>query len=506
METKKDIGSAIKERMVDYKPQPDPKLWKTIQLNLELKNRKRVLIGWIYLSGVLLLILGISIILLTTNYLGTPKNNQIAIPETDNIDWNNPNSKETINDLKVTTNSNQKEIKDSDNTNNPTTKNNQSGVNVQNNNSVNADPVEGPGIINKKQSTANSSIRGSNQTLNNTSSKKVDNTNGESGRKGNLDNNDGNALALKNNENPSAKSSTEKESINNSNETDIKNDNNLVESEDNPEYNFTKNPTDSLTSSTTEALKLKISDSLKQVQENKEELEKLLNLKTQDSIKKEQSFTSITLFTGMSAGDLQSSDSRIDPILNNNDTQQKIKLNYGAMFNLNINTDLRFSIRLGVLYQQYQTNINNVEPFTTLRYVNVKPGVNELNAFFSSGSNFRIEQSYSYFLIPLEIRYDLLKDSSLLGVIGSVNYSILNDNKVELLNGNNNALELGTSSLAENEISLGAGLGFRPKLSDRLFLNIDGLLYYQPFRFNDQTFGSDIEVQFRVGLEYRLKL
>lgn len=506
MGTKKDIGRAIKERMADYKPYPDPKLWQNVKLNLQLKQRKRVLYRWISFSGLLLLIIGISLILFTTNYFETPTSHEIALPETENIDSNNTNSNETKNDLNVTTNSTQKEVKESANSNKPAAKSNEADVNldVQNNNSVNGTPAEGNKVVNNKASAVTKAYSGSNKTLNNTSSKKVSNTSEQQGKKRNVEKNSGTALAYSNNENQSANPSNQENTVNERKGTETNSENNLVESEDNPEYNFSKNTTDSITSSLTEAINLKKSDSLKQVKEKEEEIEKLLMLRKKDSLEKAERVYSVTLFSGISAGDLQSSDSSIDPVLNNNDTKQKTKLNYGAT--VNFYSNLRFSIRTGILYQRYQTIVNDVDPFTSLRYVNIKPGVDAINSFFNSGSNFSIEQEYSYILIPLEIRYDLLKDSSLLGLVGSANFSILRDNKVDLLNGNNNSLELGTSSLAENEISLGGGLSSRPKLTDRLYLNIEGLFYYQPFRYNDKSFGSDIEFQFRLGLEYKLKL
>jgi len=504
MGTKKDIGSAIKERMADYKPNPDPKLWQNIKLNLELKNRKRALFGWMFFSGLLLLIIGLSLVLFTTNYLETPKSNQIASPETENIDSNSTNANKKRNNVNVTTAKTHEEAKDAANNNMSESgdKNTDFKTYVEKT-SANGNTIYGPTLVNANKTTTNKSDGGSNKALSTPLSKTVGHNNKQTESKKDLNNSNDASVAYSNNNSQSSSPSKKENNISDNNEVEINEDKNLAQNKDKTDYKIVRNAKDSDTSSKKETLSLNLPDSLKQVKDNEGKTKKLTMYRKEDSIKQAQRFYSFTLFSGISPSEFISRDSTIDPALNDNDTEQAIKLNYGAM--LNFNNDDRFSIRLGIFYQRYQTTVNNVEPFTSLRYVDLKPSSNELSSFFSNGTNFSIEQEYSYILVPVEVRYDLLKDSSLLGLLGSFNFSSLNNNEVNLISGNNNALDLGTSSLAKTELSIGAGLNLRPQISEKLFINIESLLYYQPFRDNSLPVRSDVEIQFRVGIEYKLK-
>lgn len=115
METKKDIGAAIKHRLDTFKDSPDYTVWSNIEAQLKKKKKRRLLIFW--LSRV-----GTAVVLLLIWQLNTPNN----ITEKLHINSKSNNQTQKNRDLKKTnTDFNQTHLSTKGITNNDSLANNQ---------------------------------------------------------------------------------------------------------------------------------------------------------------------------------------------------------------------------------------------------------------------------------------------------------------------------------------------------------------------------------------------
>ncbi|WP_298754925.1 porin family protein [uncultured Psychroserpens sp.] len=89
METKKDIGAALKSRLEPFKDSPDDLVWNTIEAKLKKKKKRRVLFLWFSGLGVALLFLMLGIV---DPFHYFDKNKTIEIETVDQYPNNNSNT------------------------------------------------------------------------------------------------------------------------------------------------------------------------------------------------------------------------------------------------------------------------------------------------------------------------------------------------------------------------------------------------------------------------------
>lgn len=464
METKREIGSAIKKRMGDLNSSPLPEVWHTLKENLELKKRRRVFSFWFYLIGIALLTMFATFIIGTSGYFRPYKSQEQIGFKIDSKTLVIDNSVTNCDSIKLVKQSKAISSVPNDNISKSLAQNNHLKKGTRD-------------LYDTDKNNSRDKNRSTNKTLYK------------------------NSINIKNILKTPVLVAIDKEKAPTLSAQGIVRSKKKSVLADFPAgFESHQKMHDTAAFKKGAAQELRELDSLKKI--NKKAKHQLLKKKL-DSLEEIQRYRSLTLYSGLSSGDLFWKNSRLDSRLSQNDKDPTIKLNYGVL--LSFHNASRFSIRIGVLYKQYQNNIEDSVYFTSFTYVTITASDDAINSFASSGLKHSVNQEYSYLMIPFEMRYDLLKSASLVGLIGGINYSMLLKNKVTIKNEDNNTLEIGrSSSLARNDFSLNTGISVRPILSDRLFLNMEALFYFQPFRYNENSLRSGMDLQFKVGLEYKL--
>ncbi len=489
MGTKKELGAAIKEKLGTLETSPDAAVWSSLKESLEKKKKRRIVPFWLFFGGIAILILGFSMGIGMGNFMqsnnssensNTPNVKQEEV--TSEVEEYSVNSKETDGNKDVAT---------QNDTNVVVILNAEQAATYEENNkekTAKKEPL--------KQKAKRSNNANNRATASNTGIILIGAPRTTSGLQPSQNN-----LAI-NTTKTNADAGSSMNQINDSliAKTDLAT-NTMVDNNATENKSITQEPAITETRETSVLTKR---DSLKEARK-KNNLAKQEELaKRNDSLKATGRFMSITAFTGIGTGDLIQNQSSLDGRLDFLETNNTLTVHNGIR--VNFNTGSRFTLRAGVNHYKMYTETTGINPndvaISGLRFVGYNEDASSINAFTGTSTNVSLEQEFSYLEIPLSVRYDLLENRTLLGLVGGINYAMLLDNKVTLVNGAEN-LEIGrTTSLIKSSFSVHAGVGIRPRLARNFYLNVEPLVYFHTTRYNVRAIKPALDARLLVGLEY----
>ncbi|SHG00142.1 hypothetical protein SAMN05444396_103354 [Flavobacterium segetis] len=192
----------------------------------------------------------------------------------------------------------------------------------------------------------------------------------------------------------------------------------------------------------------------------------------------------------------------IDPQFSENAKTTDNKLSYGIRVNYALNK--KFTIRSGINKIAVGYNTNNVTysaGLNAMSLANVKfnnatveissnAGKSSLMTFernLQKTNTGTINQSMSYYEIPLEISYSLLDKKVGIHVIGGVSTLLLDTNKIALISSETNQQIGQANNLNSTHFSSNIGIGFNYKFVKSFQFNFEPMIKYQMNTFSNKA-------------------
>ncbi|MFI1744809.1 hypothetical protein [Thalassobellus sediminis] len=481
MKEKKHIDRLFQEGLKDFEATPSDAVWKNIEAKLTNKEKTRIIPIWWRYAGVAALLL----LLLTvggTYFMNTDK------PETN-----------TIVDIETKINSNPINLNSGDLNKNSSviTVNHKENENTEKSSQNKAKP-----LINKINSSTNSSI-----------AKTTDS--------GNRNNNTKSSNKKSNISNSIIKIKTESETtiaynLEETNKNSNQNEKSTTLIDVNSAKNIIKNNT--VSKSNIEEINTSLANN-KTTKENSLTIEEAID-KTKDIIEKEEKVNkwSVTpnaapvYFNSFGEG------SSIDPQFNRNSKTGEINMSYGISTSYALNKKL--SIRSGINRVNLGYNTNNIVIYRSVGVSSSKRALQNVsvsnnnnldaspnentteNISLVSGENFAsnespesfgasntsINQSLGFIEVPIEIQYALLNKKLGINVIGGFSSFFLNNNEISSEAESGTRILLGEATNL-NKISYSAnfGLGLNYQVSKKIDFNLEPMFKYQINTFNNTS-------------------
>jgi len=198
------------------------------------------------------------------------------------------------------------------------------------------------------------------------------------------------------------------------------------------------------------------------------------------AIDKVKSFT-IFIYGGPTKSLFLNKNSSLDNRLNSNCKKSEISFNYGAYLCYYGSKNL--SLRIGI--EKNSSKIITQNAFVnTLNYSNIEYSNNYSNTEIYNQSNnseyMNITQDISYIEIPLEAKYKFLDTKIGINAILGINYLLLDKNEVSVNTENGfNALIGKTSNLLSYSFGANIGFGFDYQISKNIKFNFEPMFKYQ---------------------------
>lgn len=489
MGTKKELGAAIKEKLGTLETSPDAAVWSSLKESLEKKKKRRIVPFWLFFGGVAVLILGFSVGIGMGNFM-----------QSSEVQENSTSPKVK-----------QQEVSSKPEEDSTTTKQTDARNDVANQNDNNVVAIENakqPATYeqNSKDDTAKKeALKQEAKRINNAKNRATASNSGviligaprtNSGLQPSQNNIALNAIETSTDAGSSTNQVNESLIANTDLATNTMVDNNATKN---------KSITQELAiTETRETSVLTKRDSLKEARKKNNLARQEELAKRNDSLEAAKRFVSITAFTGIGTGDLIQNQSSLDGRLDFLETNNTLTVHNGIR--VNFNTGSRFTLRAGVNHHKMRTETIGINPndiaISGLRFVGYSEDASSINTFIGTSTNVSLKQEFSYLEIPISVRYDLLENGKLIGLVGGINYAMLLENNVTLVSGSNR-LEIGrTSSLIKGSFSVHAGLGIRPVISKNLYLNVEPLLFLNTTRYNVGAIKPALDARLLLGLEY----
>ncbi|RAJ17949.1 hypothetical protein [Olleya aquimaris] len=488
MSTKKNIDRLFQEKFKEFEVKPDPKVWQNIQSQLEKDQDKPVVIIplWLKLSGIaasLALLLFLSKSVLNP----TDTSNMPSTVDSKNIDNTQPTdntTKDVFNTPSKDYNSNSQ-----DNTNQSNTINNSQIVNTL--------PEE------SDNSNSNSSDKNTNYNKTNITSSSVANLSNNTNKLSTMQqdgvvSNNTNTNVVGQNTN-TANTTNSSNSINNKNSEVV--DSNL---------NTNKKDLDNTKNNNS------INDAIAQnkiEEENKEQQkpsieDAIAQNNTEDLIEKEEVNNRWSVNANISPVyyNTMGQGSHIHEQFNQNKKSGQVNTSYGVQVGYALND--KITVRSGinrlnlsyntedvVVYEKFTTSSNNTATLKNVDFASTSDG-HELSMIsaknvsvmeVSKSFNAAINQSMSYYEIPLEIEYKILDKRFGINLIGGFSSFVLNDNEV-ISDLNGVKTKIGeANNINELSFSTNIGVGLNYKFSNTVMFNLEPTFKYQLNAFNETS-------------------
>lgn len=490
MGTKKELGAAIKEKLGTLETSPDAAVWSSLKESLEKKKKRRIVPFWLFFGGIAVLILGFSMGIGMGNFMQS--NNSSENSNTPNVKQEEVTSE--VEEYSVNS-------KETDGNKDVATQNDTNVVAIEN--------TEQSSIYEQKSKEKKSieeEVLKQNAKKNNNEKNRVITSiigarpTGAARMNSGLQRSQNNMAinAIKRNTETGSPTHQVNEvpNINTDSTTDTTIDNNASKN--------ISNAQELPAAVTSETSVLTERDSIREERKKNRFLKKEEQTKFNDSLNASKRLISITAFTGIGTGDLIQNQSSLDGRLDFLEINNKLTMHNGIR--VNFNTGNRFTLRAGVNHYKMRSETTGINPndiaVSGLRFVGYSEDASSISDFTGMSTNVSLEQEFSYLEIPLSVRYDLLENGKLIGLVGGINYAMLLENNVTLVSGSN-SLEIGrTSSLIKGSFSVHAGLGIRPVISKNLYLNVEPLLFLNTTRYNVGAIKPALDARLLLGLEY----
>ncbi|WGD35721.1 hypothetical protein [Olleya sp. YS] len=487
MSTKKNIDRLFQEKFKEFDVKPDPKVWQNIQSQLQQDQDKSVAIIplWLKLSGIaaslaLLLFLGKSI-LNATDTSELPS----SVDSNNTIDNKKPINNTTKDVFIKPTKGNDSNTQD--NINHSNTIDNSQIVNTNN-----PKALDNP---NSNSSDKNTNYNKANKTT--ISSANVSN------KINPLHVNQQDAISNQNNTNTVAKN-TNVSTTDKSNR--INNNSDVVNTNLNKDKSVLDN--NKLDNSINDAIvENKIEEQNKEQEKSSIE-DAIAKNNTEDLIEKEEVNNRWSVNANIAPVYYNSfgQGSHIHEQFNQNDKSGQVNTSYGVKVGYALNDKL--TVRSGinrlnlsyntedvVVYEKITTNTDNTATLKNVDFTSTSNG-HQLNMIsaknvsvmeVSKSFNAAINQSMSYYEIPLEIEYKLLDKRFGINLIGGISSFVLNDNEV-ISDLNGTKTKIGeANNINPLSFSTNLGIGLNYKFNNTLIFNLEPTFKYQLNAFNDTS-------------------
>ncbi|MEC5165241.1 uncharacterized protein YcfL [Flavobacterium sp. PL11] len=203
----------------------------------------------------------------------------------------------------------------------------------------------------------------------------------------------------------------------------------------------------------------------------------------------------------------------IDPQFAENTKTTNNKLSYGVRLDYALNK--KFTLRSGINKIAVGYNTNNVtysSGLNTVSLANVKLNNNNMFEIRSSSGKTSlmtfernlqktnigsINQSMSYYEIPLEISYSLLDKKIGINIIGGVSTLLLDSNKIALISSETNQQIGQANNLNSTIFSSNIGIGFNYQFIKSFQFNFEPMVKYQLNTFSNS---SNVTTPILIGL------
>jgi len=450
METKKDIGSAIKNQLESLHAAPSDKVWKLLESDLQKKKRGRALPFWLWYAGIGVLAIGI-LIGGSFHYLSSTPD---SFPVENKISSSNKNSSSEVQDEQIELQKNASLLNNDSNTND----------------ALLNDEHQAKGVLNSTDSKQDKEDRNSIAKESNLIAKEP--------------------FELASNFNPQ------------------KNKNN---SADDFPLEFEKEEQKSVINSHAvekmlidkDTLSSKITDLDKSPKQLKEENLTLSNDSTSLPLKRNPWSASVSGIVNFY--DNFKNGSLIDRNFDGNQVDRKVHLNYGLALHYNLNTE--WTLRIGANLIKYDQTTRRADStaidFENLEYVRYTTEVSEINSFVNNSETIDITQNFTYLEIPLQMRYSFYGEEVDFGVIGGLQSRILLTDNI-ILDSDTRQLKIGESStIYDIGVSAHFSLASRIKLYKKFYFNIEPSIYYHLKPYETDRINSPSEFRFTSSLEYK---
>ncbi len=494
MSSKKNIDRLFQEKFKEFEVKPDPKVWKSIEAKLKKEEKDdRVVIFpfWIKLSGIaasllLFLLLGNAILNnsdsnIITNVVDTKKNEEVKPNDTIKSTTRTADVNET--DIK-NTDVNKEESTDSSSIvlhNNKANSNQENKVSEQNN------------INNNAHTSSNYSKKSNNSTQQNTTSNNNLNT---------VNNN------YKNTNVASSNSTIKKDKVTQSNNQSRTTNSTVIEDKTNTEVVVTdKNNLDKKEEE--QELKPSIEDAVAEAK------------KTEYLIEEEETANRWTVNPNIAPVYYNSfgEGSHLNEQFNSNKKTGEVNTSYGVKVGYALNKNLTIRSGINKLNLSYDTEdvvvYQKLGDNSSSRNVNfsLSSSGQELNIIsadkinvieVSKNLNTGISQQMSYYEMPLEVEYKLLKKRIGINIISGFSTFLLDNNQLtSQLDGINTKIGE-ANNINDFSFSTNIGLGINYKFSNAVVFNLEPTFKYHLNAFNN-TSGSfnPYIIGLYTGVSYR---
>ena len=461
MENNKDIGKIFRERLQVVEKTPNPKVWESIQHELQQKKKRRIVPFWMWFAaGILLLGAGSYFIM-----------EQGEFPKTNAIEQNDATNKTVQSDTTNKDNGNAtnevitKAIPENEDDDNPT-----SGTTIP---------------ANKQDDGRSTKAMAKNRKYSRNGKTSYINT-ASYAEKQRLEN-ENRAVAL-------ANTNTIKSGVSTVNKTAG------VEQQQNQNNRLTT------VSDTTQLAKL--NDSLKNEKKEKAIALKMFAEKKPDA--KSLNLREYYLFAhgSPSLSNLASNKSLIDSRLDDADTASEIIFNYGLYAGIELTK--KWDIRVGINRTELSVRTTDVQVATFSNFSNIEYDSGKSNTSIANQLDdelFDITQSFEYWEIPLEAKYKLYNQRVSVDAIGGVSALFLGKKEV-IFSAATTGQELkigNTKAMKEVGFSANIGLGFNYRLTKNIQFNLEPVVRYQfNSSFNDaKLFTLNLQTGFQVFLNQK---
>lgn len=483
MKEKKNIDRIFQEKFKDFEEEPREEMWKNISSRLDKKEKKKPLIIplWLKVGGVAAILALIIASLVFTENQNLPSNDPGVVfekPEKSNNDSSTKSSGDPV------INSPEEEIA-SDEDSDKGQLNSKSGYN----------------------STTNSAVT---STQKETLSKNTISKRKRSQSQRNIEASVANAhpITSKNKEKKEELAITSEISKNGVSQAIVTNEKTQIDS-----------------SETNSILKETVTENaLAQIEEkNKSEEEKEKTTVGDSKKLRLSTFAAPVFYKNIGGGNELSSE------FSNNSSTSEVTLSYGVKFAYTIGKKLK--IRTGISKVDVNYNIENISyspSAMAVGFENIQPVHDNLNiqaapspdqdnlsglpsAGFGSNSFAsssiavpgEIKQQFGFIEVPLELEYALIDKKFGLNIIGGGSSLFLDNNRVNLISGDNKT-ELGeASNINSTSFSTNIGLGMDYKLTDKFSISVEPIFKYQLNTFNNVDNVQPINFGVYSGLNFR---
>jgi len=198
-------------------------------------------------------------------------------------------------------------------------------------------------------------------------------------------------------------------------------------------------------------------------------------------------------------------ESTINKSFNNFSKTHPITSHYGFYFKSMYG---KIGFRVGVAHINLKLATSITDP-SGIRYENIiikNYNSADINTIIRTDGEGKFEQKISYYEMPLEFNYALIKDNNPFGMEAFTGFSILilDENKLSFSSESFKKEKIAElKNLSETNLSFNLGLGFNYKITEKLQLDFNPIFKYYLTTYNDDSTSKPYSLSIQSGATYK---